>query len=75
MIEQQQKLKAVAAVHIESLKQLQRQLIDDPAFLLNSGSGLDYSDQELEVLRQKARYFRQMKRFGNSMATGDYQPY
>lgn len=70
------KMRGIAAQHLKNLKKLERALYEDPILHLLEGEGANnaveqYSAGELAMLRQKATYFRKMRRFGSNQLDSD----
>ena len=70
------KMRGIAAQHLKNLKKLERALYEDPILHLLEGEGANnaveqFSAGELAMLRQKATYFRKMRRFGANQLDSD----
>lgn len=71
-IEQMEKARGVAAHFMERLKCIEYALYNNPILALMPNDQLEqYSDNEIVLLRQKAAYFRKMKRFGSNQYDAD----
>ena len=71
-IEQQEKLKGIAASHMRNLRRVGEYFEQDHAFPLTEAyaeSGL--TEEEFEIVRQKATYHRRRKNFGKVMLHSD----
>ena len=70
-IEKQAKMKGVAKYHMDRLQQLGQDLERDPTMFLETSA---FSEKEVEMLKQKMRYFRHIKQYGKAQMSGDLHP-
>jgi hypothetical protein len=61
----------IAQSHIRSLERVGKAFDNDPVFYLTQ-AGLN--EEELEIVRQKAKFHKQFRKFGSSASYGDYNP-
>lgn len=72
LMAQVQSARGVSETFIERLRLLETAFNRDPVFGLLTGSELSqYTEEEMVVLRQKAAYFRHMRRFGANAQDSD----
>ncbi|KAG5487803.1 hypothetical protein LSCM4_07481 [Leishmania orientalis] len=70
------KMRGIAEQHLRHLRSLEKALYEDPIMGLLEGDGstsaiAQYTPGELAILRQKAAYFRKMRRFGANQLDAD----
>lgn len=73
-MKQMQQMRGIAKEHLQRLRLLEQALYEDPILGLLEGqktSVVQYSAGELAMLRQKAAYFRKMRRFGANQLDSD----
>ena len=71
-VEEQAKMKARASRHVWRLQKLGEALSNDPVLFLQHDTTL--SPPELEVVRQRARYFKTFEKYAKSVNVGEYLP-
>lgn len=67
------KAKGLSDDHMMRLEKLKTVFEADPAAGLLP-EGYDYSEDEVAMIKQKAKYFRNMRRFGNNRSAADMRP-